>query len=144
MFNVNKKSFPEKLQLPRDLVEESFVPLRFEEIYSMMLRNLKNNAERTAEMKLKNAVFTIWDNSMSIEQRKKLASSLIMADLYPSAFVHENTAAAVYFAFNSKLDDPKYDTNILFINIGSLGTKISIVRVQNVLDDPTKLDGSFH
>lgn len=83
--------------------------MRFEEIYAMLLKNLKNNAERTADMKFKNAVFTIWDNGLSIEQRKKLASSLIMADLYPSAFVHENTAAAVYFAFNSKLDDPQYD-----------------------------------
>lgn len=59
-----------------------------------------------------------------------------MADLYPSAFVHENTAAAIYFAFNSKLDDPTYDSKILFINIGSLGTKLSIVRVKNAYDDP--------
>jgi len=41
--------------------------LRFEEIYAMLLKNLKNNAERTADMKFKNAVFTIWDNGLSIE-----------------------------------------------------------------------------
>lgn len=109
LFNVSKKSFPSKLELPRVQEEENVVPLRFEEIYAMMLRNLKQNAERTAEMKFKNAVFTIWDNSMSVEQRKKLATALIMADLYPSAFVHENTAAAVYFAFNQKFDKQSID-----------------------------------
>ena len=51
LFNVVKKSFPEKLNVPRELVEEKLIPLRFEEIYSMMLRNLKKNAERTADMK---------------------------------------------------------------------------------------------
>lgn len=66
----------------------------------MLLKNLKKNAERTAELKFKNAVFTIWDNSMSIETRKRLASTLIMADLYPSAFVFENTAAAIYYGVN--------------------------------------------
>ena len=144
MFNVGKKSFPPKLKFPRELEEENVVPLRFEEVYAMLLRNLKKNAERTAGMKFQNAVFTIWDNSMSIEQRKKLATSIIISNMYPSAFVHENTAAAIYYAFNSKLDDPSYDSKILIINIGSLGVKMSIVRVKNAYDDPTKLEGGFH
>ena len=67
----------------------------------MLIRNMKKNAERTAEMQFKNGVFTIWDNSMTIELRKKLASSIIMSDIYPSAFVHENTAAAIYYAVNA-------------------------------------------
>lgn len=28
--------------------------------------------------------------------------------------------------------------------MGSLGTKISLIRVKNVLDDPTKPEGTFH
>lgn len=88
---------------------------------------MKKNAERTAEMTFKNGVFTIWDNSMTIEQRKKLASSIILSDLYPSAFVHENTAAAVYYAVNSKFDNLDYKENLLIINVGGQGTNLSLV-----------------
>lgn len=101
MFNINKKSLPEGLKLPREGESEQNFPIRFEELYSMLIRNMKKNAERTAEMQFKNGVFTIWDNSMTIELRKKLASSIIMSDIYPSAFVHENTAAAIYYAVNA-------------------------------------------
>lgn len=81
---------------------------------------------------------------MTVEQRKKLASVILMADLYPSAFVHENTAAAVYYALNSQFSNPEHDENILFINIGDLGTKMSLLRVWNSLDKPEKPDAGFH
>lgn len=67
LFNINKKSLPDDLKLPREGENDQSFPIRFEELYSMMLRNMKKNAERTAEMTFKNGVFTIWDNSMTIE-----------------------------------------------------------------------------
>lgn len=69
---------------------------------------------------------------------------MIMSDLHPSAFVHENTAAAVYYAFNAKLDDPKYNQNILFLNFGSLSTKLSLIQVKNSPDNSTLPEGPFH
>jgi hypothetical protein len=32
----------------------------------MILENIKTNAERTGEIQFSNAVYTIWDNNMSV------------------------------------------------------------------------------
>lgn len=56
----------------------------------------------------------------------------MLGEMNPIAFVHENTAAAVYFAVNSQINDPEYDKNILFINLGSSGSKLSLIRVHSV------------
>lgn len=73
-----------------------------------------------------------------------MASSIILSDLYPSAFVHENTASMVYYALNMKQEDPNYKENFLMINVGGLGTKMSLIEVKNTLDKPDKKEGPFH
>ena len=57
-----------------------------------------------------------------------MTSAIKLGNLYPSAFIFENTAAAVYYAVNSSLEKD-FNKNILFINIGSGGIKLSIVNV---------------
>lgn len=63
-------------------------------------------------------VFIIPDNNVSIEQRKRLATSLLLSGMTPTAFVTENTAAAVYHALNTQFPDPEMDENFLIVNIG--------------------------
>ena len=51
-----------------------------------------------------------------------------MTDLYPSAYVLENTCAAVYYAMNHNLKE-EYNQNLLFVNIGQGGMKLSLVNI---------------
>ena len=57
-----------------------------------------------------------------------MTSAIKLANLFPSAFIYENTAAAVFYAVNSKLEKD-FNKNLLFINIGSGGIKLSIVNI---------------
>ena len=102
--------------------------LRLEEIFAMMLDLEKDNALKTGQVEFKEAMFTIWDNSLSIPARKRLLSSIHLAGLKPLGFVHENTAAAVYFSMDRKPENVDESEHILFVNIGSLGTKLSLIK----------------
>lgn len=131
-FSLRNKNLPILTNFKRENPEdENHTDLRLEEIFAMLLKNLKTNAERTAEREFNEAVFSIWDNSLSIVARKKIKNALILSGFSPLAFVHENTAASVYHAVNSKFDDENMDENILVINIGSLGSKLSLVNFVN-------------
>lgn len=57
-----------------------------------------------------------------------MISAIKLSDFYPSAFVFENSAAAVYYAVNHNLKEG-YNENILFLNIGQGGMKLSLVNV---------------
>ena len=131
-FPIRKINLPILTNFKRENLEnENEINLRLEEIYAMLLKNLKQNAERTAEREFNEAVFSIWDNGLSIHARKRLKNSLTLAGFSPLAFVHENTAAAVYHAVNSKFEDENMNDNILIINIGSQGTKLSLINFMN-------------
>jgi hypoxia up-regulated 1 len=101
---------------------------RLEEIFAMMLDLEKDNALKTSQVEFKEAMFTIWDNSLSIPARKRLLSSIHLAGLKPLGFVHENTAAAVYFSMDRKPENVDESEHMLFVNIGSLGTKLSLIK----------------
>lgn len=109
--------------------------IRYEEVLAMMLENERSNAMKTGDFEWKNAVFTIPDNSMSIRARKTLASAIRLAGLTPSAFVHENSAAMVYSAMDRPASStPTPEENVLVVNIGSLATKLSLVKVESIPD----------
>jgi hypoxia up-regulated 1 len=102
--------------------------IRLEELFAMMLDIEKDNAFNTGQVEFKEAMFTIWDSSMSIAARKRLISSIHLGGLKPLGFVHENSAAAVYYAIDRKPENSTESENTLFVNIGSLGTKLSLIK----------------
>ena len=113
--------------------------IRYEELLGMMFENERSNAMKTGEIEWKNAVFTIPDNSMSIRARKTLASAIRLGGLTPSGFVHENSAAMVYSAMDRPASDtPVTEENVLVVNIGSLATKLSLVKVEYLPDGNPK------
>lgn len=91
----------------------------------MVLDMISQNAENTSRLKFKETVFAIWDNSLSIPARKRLLASLELSDLKPIGFTHENSASAVYFSMDRNPTNMDSDY-VLFINVGSLGTKLSL------------------
>ena len=66
-----------------------------------------------------------------------------MGGVTPSAFIHENTAAALQYAVNSKLSDPELSENHLIINFGQLGLKLSLVNISNVKENPEDEKSKF-
>ena len=62
LFSLRKKNFPQS--------KRETEKVRLEEIYAMMMKQMKFNADRTAEKTFSSGVFTIQDNSMSIRRRK--------------------------------------------------------------------------
>lgn len=46
------------------------IDIRFETIYSMLIRQMMDNANRTADLSFSSTVFTILNNAMSIQDRK--------------------------------------------------------------------------
>ncbi len=146
LFSIKTKNFPQiaKLEEYSRNAPEDLLNIRFEEIYAMLLSNMKINAERTAGREFKQVVFTIQDNGLSILTRKRLKSALKLAGFTTSAFIHENTAAAVYNAVNKKYSDPNLDLNMIIVNIGSLGTKISLVNTKNIKKNPNDENSEFY
>ena len=125
------KNFKREIALQLDEGFTGTLPehyLRLEEIFAMMLDLEKDNALKTGQVQFKEAMFTIWDNSLSIAARKRLLSSIHLAGLKPLGFVHENTAAAIYFSMDRKPENIDESEHMLFVNIGSLGTKLSLLK----------------
>lgn len=125
-------------------VPESFV--RYEEVLGMMLENERQNAAKTGQAEWTSGVFTIKDNSMSIKDRKRFESAIRLAGFSPSAFVHENTAAMVYSSMDRPdSDTPQKEEDVLVINVGSMATKLSLVRVEYVPNgDPKANTTKWH
>lgn len=63
-----------------------------------------------------------------------MASAINLAGMSPSQYIHENTAAAVYYSVTQSLT-PEYNENLLFVNIGQLGVKLSLINVKNHIDE---------
>ena len=105
---------------------------RLEEIFGMMLENIRENAEFQAEEHLGFAALTIWDNDLPIRTRKQLIDSMRLAGLKPFALVHENTAAAAKQALNIKADKDMEPFQVVYVNIGSGGIKLSLVEFDKV------------
>lgn len=105
--------------------------VRVEEALGMMMENERQNAIKTGKTEWQSGVFTIRDNSMSIRDRKQFEAAIRLGGLTPSAFVHENTAAMVYNSMDRQdSDTPQKEEDILVINVGSMATKLSLVRVE--------------
>ena len=141
---MKTSNLPPLEQYPRDSETEDEFKIRLEELQGMLLKNLKSNTERTTDVQFKNVVYTIPDNNVSIEQRKRLASSIIMAGMTPTAFVSENTAATVFYALNNHSLQPDINENILIINIGTLGVKVNVMNIQNVREDPKNENSTIY
>lgn len=96
-----------------------------EELVSMYLKHAKILADKQAGLKIKDAVITIppW---YGIRERLALSDAVQLAGLTPLAFIHENTAAALYYAIERK-DENKTHT-VIFYNLGSGSLKVSIAE----------------
>ena len=107
--------------------------IRLEEFLAMMLDNERINAVKTGEFEWNSAVFTIWDNSMSVRLRKMLQSSIRLAGMTPLAFVHENTAAIVYNSMDkSPSTEQLKDETVFVINVGAFATKLSLMKIESI------------
>lgn len=80
-------------------------------------------------MEVQSTVFTILDNGMSIEDRKKLLTSLKLAKARPTAFIVDNTASAIMYQAKNAPDTKESSRNFLFIDMGQLSTKISLIEL---------------
>jgi molecular chaperone DnaK (HSP70) len=114
------------------LTDQNSYKFRLEEIYGMMLANIRENAEAQTEEAIGYTALTIWDNSMSIRARKQLVDSLKLGGLKPFALVHENTAAAIKQAFNVEADKDMQAYQVVYVNVGSGGMKVSLVEFDKV------------
>ena len=136
IFLLSEKEFPKKI-IKRKKQKADKITIRHEEIIALILKNIKINAKRSSGYKIKNIVQTIWKNNLSIIQRKRLLASYLLANLTPISFIHENTAALVYFTFDKKYEE-NYKENILIINIGALATKISFFKIETISEKKNK------
>jgi molecular chaperone DnaK (HSP70) len=116
---------------------------RLEEIYAMMLENIKESAEKQAEENIGSVAMTIWDNNLSIRHRKQLLDSMRLAGLKPTAFVHENTAAAIRQAINTKVTKDTTLFQVIYINIGNSGAKISLIEFDKIKPKKTTSADQF-
>lgn len=121
---------------------ESYI--RYEEVLGMMLENERNNAIKTGNFEWKSAVFSIWDNSLSIKARKSLSAAIQLGGFTPAAFIHENSAAMVYHAMDSKPTTEESTENVLIVNVGSLGTKLSLIRLESASETTGANTTTFH
>ena len=62
----------------------------------------------------------------------------------PTAFVSENTAAAVFYALSHHSLKPDINENVLIINIGALGVKVNVMNIENMKEDPAKEDSVIY
>ncbi len=124
--NFTRNTLSEFLNGDKNESFEHFV--RLEEIFAMMLDTERDNVIKSGPLEFGEAVFTIWDNGLSIPARKKFISAATLGGLSPIALVNENTAAAVYFSLDRKSYNIGESENVLFVNIGSSGTKLSLIK----------------
>ncbi len=92
------------------------ITLSIEEITAMILKLGKLNAEKQGKIEIKDCVITVpahWD----YDRRISLLASVYIAGLNPLSFIHENSAAALYYAIE-RLDENKTHT-VLIYNIGA-------------------------
>lgn len=94
------------------------IDIRFETIYSMLIRQMMNNANRTAGLDFSSTVYTILNNSMSIADRKRLKTALKLSKVKPTAFLIDNAASLIYYQAKNLPGDKESSVNFLAIDIG--------------------------
>lgn len=127
LFEVKKQNIPQVFNFTRNSTDNESYLIRAEEINAMILENNLINAGKTGDTVFKEGVITIPSNDLSIEVRKRIKATNELAGMKVLGLIHENTAAALYFAID-RLPVPE---NILFVNIGSAGSKLSFVSYRN-------------
>ena len=96
-----------------------------EELVAMFLKHAKFLADQQSGMNIKDAVITI-PPSYAMPERYALLDATQIAGLNPLAFIHENTAAALYYSIERR-DENKTHT-VIFYNLGSNSLKVSLVE----------------
>lgn len=91
----------------------------------MYLKHAKVLADKQANLTIKDVVITV-PPYYGIPERYALIDAIQLAGLNPLSFIHENTAAALYYAIERK-DENKTHT-VLFYNLGSTSLKVSLVE----------------
>lgn len=91
----------------------------------MYIKHAKILADKQTNMNIRDVVVTV-PPFYGIPERVALAEAVTLASLKPLAFVHENTAAALYYAIERK-DENKTHT-VLFYNLGSTSLKVTLVE----------------
>ncbi len=109
--------------------------LRLEEVFGMILEHARELSTKHSGEEAKDVVFGIptwWTPS----ERKTLLSAARLAGLNVLGMSSENTGTAIYHAATR----PKgtKDQTILFVNVGTQSSKLSIFRFENVTDDKKK------
>jgi molecular chaperone DnaK (HSP70) len=71
-----------------------------------------------------------------INQNNQLLLVLEISGLHVNGFVSENTGAAIRHAIDRKEDNSTY--NLVYLNLGHMSFKVSVVQHSNVLDSKNK------
>jgi molecular chaperone DnaK (HSP70) len=101
------------------------VVLRVEEIAAMILRYAKTLAEKQGSIQIKDCVITV-PSHWRMNARLALATAAKISGLHVLSFVHENTAAALYYGID-RVDENKTHT-VLFYNLGAQSLQVSVVE----------------
>lgn len=105
--------------------DQEYFHVNTEEILAMILSHAKYLAEKQIESVIKNCVFTV-PSTWTLNQRNVLYTAAVLADFYPLSFIHENTAAALNYAFERQ--DVNQTHTVLFYNLGSSSLKVTLVE----------------
>jgi len=118
VFSLEKKDKDEGIK------EHYFV----EEIIAMIMKYGRTLAETQAGGSVRDSVITI-PSYFNRERRLMVQQCAELAGLHVVQMVHENTAAATYFALE-RLDETPI--HVLFYNMGALDTEVTVARYSSV------------
>lgn len=97
-----------------------------EETVAMLIEYVKMLAEKQAGGPVRECVITI-PSWFTYDQRLMVKDAASLANMQVLQLTHENTAAAIMFSIDRKLEDGKPQT-VLFYNMGGMDTEVSIMR----------------
>ena len=98
--------------------------LDVEQVLGQYLEYFKNLAKKQSKKGMKDVVITVPPYA-GFKYRLALRDAVRLADLNPLAFIHENTAAALYLGINRMDNETK---KMIFYNMGSSSLKVSLVE----------------
>lgn len=108
--------------------ETVFTP---ELIVSMILQNLKSLAEKDAQQETKDVVITV-PSSWSQKERQALIDAATLAGFNVLSLLNQNAAAAVQYGIDFDFK-PEEVYNVVFYNMGSTGTEVSLVQYSSTI-----------
>lgn len=136
-FKLDNFTLPEKggsKDRPLRLSQEATI-LRLEEVVAMVLEHAKSISDAFGNTSFSDVFFTIPPWWTPVE-RETLYSSARLAGFNPIGYMSENTGAAIFKGMERKEEDE--DLTILFYNMGSSSTKVSLVKYTKVENPTTK------